>query len=178
MNLKTGLRHFHRKLSPWLLPSLLLVAITGLVYRIGRTWFGMSKDMGGKVLHLHTGAWFGETGSVVYTIFLGSALLFLVISGLWMIFTSKSAKAGARKSHRLLAILFTLPLIITAVTGVGYHIGKKWFQFSEGTLKLLMSLHQGSWLGPNLRPFYILILASGLILLCLTGLRMIRRRKV
>ena len=61
---------------------------------------------------------------------------------------------------------FVMPL-------VGYHAGRKWFPFSEGTLKLLMLLHQGSWL----RPFYILILASGLILLCLTGLRMVRRGK-
>ena len=177
MNLQARLRHLHRKLSPWMLPSLLLVAITGLAYRAGRAWFGMSKEMGGKMLHLHTGGWFGETGSVVYVILLGCALLFLVISGLWMFFANKKVKAGARKFHRLLAVLFSLPLIVTAVTGVCYYVGKKWMGFSAGSLKLLMSLHQGTWLGPDLRPYYILFVASGLILLCLTGMRMVLRRK-
>jgi hypothetical protein len=37
-----------------------------------------------------------------------------------------------------------------------------------------MSIHQGSWLGPVLRPYYILLLGLGLFWLIGTGIRMIR----
>ena len=66
MSIKAKLRIFHRKIAPWVLPLLLLSAATGLVYRIGRAWFGMSKETGGKVLHLHSGEWLGDNGSVIY----------------------------------------------------------------------------------------------------------------
>lgn len=177
MPLRTRLRILHRKLSPWVLPFLLFSAVTGLIYRIGRSWLGMTQETGGKIRHLHSGEWLGVNGSVIYLTILGGALLFLIISGLWMWFTSKTPKPGPRKSHRILAIVFSLPLVVTAVTGIAYQAGGKWFQADEGTLKLLMSLHQGSWLGPTLRPFYILLLAGGLIALCLTGFRMLLRRK-
>ena len=177
VSLKAKLRILHRKLSPWVLPSLLLAAVTGLIYRIGRAWFGMSKETGGKILFLHSGEWLGENGSVIYLFIIGSALLFLVVSGLWMWFTSRKPSARLRKSHRLLGVVFSLPLIITAITGVAYQAGTKWALADEGTLKLLMSLHQGSWLGPTLRPFYILLLAGGLIALCLSGFRMLFRAK-
>jgi hypothetical protein len=116
-------------------------------------------------------------GSVIYVILVGSTLLFLIISGLWMWFTSKSSKAPMRKVHRLLAIAFALPLILSAVTGIAYQAGGKWFHVGDSSLKVLLSLHQGSWLGPTLRPFYILLLAGGVFALCFTGLRMLVPKK-
>jgi hypothetical protein len=177
MNLHSSLRAFHRKISPWLLPSILLLAVTGLVYRIGRAWFGMSKETGGKVMHLHSGEWLGVNGSVIYLSIVGGLLVFLVLSGLWMLLASKSPKASVRRVHRILAVVFSLPLLLSAVTGIAYQAGGKWFGAEEGTLKLLMSLHQGTWLGNTWRPFYILFLGLGLIGLCVTGLRMVIRKK-
>lgn len=177
MNLHSRLRTFHRKISPWLLPSILLIAATGLTYRIGRAWFGMSKETGGKVMHLHSGEWLGVNGSVIYLFIVGGVLVFLVLSGLWMLLASKSPKASVRRTHRVLAVVFSLPLLLSATTGIAYQAGGKWFGAGEGTLKLLMSLHQGTWLGNTWRPFYILFLGLGLIGLCLTGLRMVIRKK-
>lgn len=177
MLLKVRLRILHRQLSPWVLPLLLFSALTGLIYRSGRAWFGMSKETGGKILHLHTGEWLGGNFSVLYVLVIGSALLFLVFSGLWMWFSSKSPKIPVRKFHRALAVAFSLPLILSAITGIAYQAGSKWFHISENSQKLLLSLHQGSWLGPAWRPFYILLLAIGLIVLCITGFRMLFRRK-
>ena len=177
MSLKARLRILHRQLSPWVLPLLLFSAITGLIYRIGRAWFGMSKETGGKILQLHAGEWLGVNGSVIYLFVIGSALLFLIFSGLWMWFSSKSPKVPVRKFHRGIAVVFSLPLILSAITGIAYQTGSKWFPVGEGSQKLLLSLHQGSWLGPTLRPFYILLLGTGLISLCLTGFRMAFRRK-
>lgn len=177
MNLHSRLRVFHRRISPWLLPFILLSAVTGLTYRIGRAWFGMSKETGGKVMHLHSGEWLGDHGSVIYLAIVGGVLIFLVLSGLWMLLASKSPKASVRRTHRILAIVFSLPLLLSAVTGIAYQAGGKWFAADEGTLKLLMSLHQGTWLGNTWRPFYILLLGLGLIGLCLTGVRMVFRAK-
>lgn len=179
MQIQTRLRMIHRKLAPWLLVFLLLSAITGIIYRVGRSWFDFTKETGNEVLYFHTGEWFGTHGSVIYVILLGLGLLFLVISGLWMLKTGQNTKNKLRKSHRVSAVIFSLPMIVTAVTGIAYHVGGKWLQADEKTLKLIMNLHQGSWLGPDLRPFYILLIGGGLIVLCLTGLRMclqMRRR--
>ncbi len=49
MSAKVKLRKLHRVISPWLVPLLLLPAVTGLTYRIGRAWFGMTKETGKKV---------------------------------------------------------------------------------------------------------------------------------
>ncbi len=178
MPLKVKLRILHRKISPWLVPPLLLLAITGLIYRIGRAWFGMTKETGGEILHLHSGAWLGDHGSALYLLLVGGFLLFLIISGLWMWFTTKKPKAAMRGYHRVLAIAFSLPLILSAVTGIAMQVGTKWLNMSDPTFKLLMSLHQGSWLGTILRPFYILFLGVGLIALCLTGLKLLVHRKI
>lgn len=177
MNLHSRLRFIHRKVSPWFLPSLLLVAVTGMTYRLGKTWLGMGKEGGDIAMFLHSGEWFGDHGSVIYLIITGGALIFLVLSGLWMLLASKSPSASVRRSHRILAVVFSLPLLLSAVTGIAYQAGGKWFTADEDTLKLLMSLHQGTWLGKTWRPFYILFLGLGLIGLCLTGLRMVFRAK-
>ena len=173
MSAHATLRKFHRKLAPWLLPFLLLSAITGILYRIGRAWFGFTKETGNDVLYFHTGAWFGTNGSVVFLAVLGSGLLFLVFSGLWMWRAGRLPSAKVRRSHRFLGVLFSLPLIITAVTGIAYQVGGKWLGADEKFLKLVMNLHQGSWLGPELRPFYILLVGGALVFLCLSGLRLV-----
>jgi len=165
------LRFLHRKLSPWFLVPLLFMAVTGLIYRIGRYWFGMSDETGHQIMRLHSGELMGVNVSVVYVFLVGGGLLFLVCSGLVMWFSGGS-KVSRRKSHRVLAITFSLPLVLSAVTGMAYHAGAKWFQADESTLEILMSLHQGTWLGKDLRAYYIVLLGTGLIALCLTGLRL------
>ena len=102
MSPKVLLRVLHRKLSPWLVPPLLLVAVTGLVYRIGRSWFGMDKETGGKVMHLHSGEWLGENGSVIYLMVVGGGLLFLTVSGLRMWFGGKTPAGQTGHRGRLL----------------------------------------------------------------------------
>lgn len=172
MSAQVNFRKLHRKLAPWLLPFLLLSAITGIVYRIGRSWFAFTKETGNEVLYFHTGAWFGTHGSVVYVIALGIGLLFLIASGLYMWKAGSSSKTKLRKSHSFLGVIFSLPLIITAVTGIAYQVGSQWLHADEKTLKLIMNLHQGTWLGPTVRPFYILLIGIPLIFLCLSGLRL------
>ena len=166
-------RPIHRRLALWLVVPLLISLTTGIIYRVSRSWFGMEKPTGQRVLDFHTGMVLGETFSVLYTAFTGLGLLVLALSGARLLLGSRASK-GARGRHRMFAWVLLPPLIATAVTGLGYHFGGLWFGWEEGTLKLLMTIHQGSWLGPTLRPFYILLVGGGLLMLIITGVGMLR----
>jgi uncharacterized iron-regulated membrane protein len=173
MPLKATLRILHRKIAPWVLPSILLLAFSGLTYRIGRAWFGMSKETGQWVLGIHSGNGLGAAGSTIYLLVVSGILVLLILSGLWMMFTSRVPKSPRRKFHRILAIIFFLPLLISAVTGMAFHIGDVWLPMSDSTKDLLMDLHEGAWLGKTLKPFYILLLTAGTLGLGLSGVRML-----
>jgi uncharacterized iron-regulated membrane protein len=166
-------RQVHRLIAIWIALPILFIALTGATYRIGRSWFGMSKATGNQVMGLHTAEWFGDTGSKIYLATVGGLFLFLIFSGLSVWFRSRAPKAPARRLHRIVGIVVALPLIVSAVTGVAYHLGETWFM--QGTLDLLMTLHQGDWLGKTLRPYYILILALSIATFSITGLLMLWR---
>jgi hypothetical protein len=175
MSAKRIARPLHRRLAPWLVAPLLISLSTGIIYRVGRSWFGMEKPTGQRILDLHTGMVLGETASLLYAAFTGLGLLVLAVSGARLLLGSRASR-GARGRHRLAAWMLLPPLIATSVTGLGYHFGGLWFGWEEGTLKLLMSIHQGSWLGPTLRPFYILLVGGGLLMLIITGVAMLRSK--
>lgn len=175
MSAKPITRPLHRRFAFWLVAPLLVSLITGITYRVGRSWFGMEKPTGQRILDFHTGMVLGETLSLLYTAFTGLGLLILAISGARLLFSSRASR-GMRSRHRMVAWVLLPPLIATSVTGLGYHFGELCFGWEEDTLKLLMSIHQGSWLGPTLRPFYILLVGGGLLVLILTGVAMLRSK--
>jgi len=47
---------------------------------------------------------------------------------------------------------------------------------SEDTLDLLMSIHEGAWLGNDIKPFYISVLGIGLVLVTASGLMLFFRK--
>ena len=173
--MKLAARLVHRRLAPWLLLPLALAALTGLGYRIGRTWFGMDKETGHQVLDAHTGAWLGGTGEQIYVALTGLGLLALAIGGAALLRKGR-ARGGARGGHRVAAWVLLVPLLVTATTGLGYHFGEAWFGLDRASLKPLLNLHQGSWLGPRLRPFYVLLVGGGLLYLLGSGAAMLRGR--
>jgi hypothetical protein len=70
--------------------------------------------------------------------------------------------------------------MVSAGTGIAYRLSITWLGFSEEQVQFLMTLHQGSYLGPALRPFYVLLVGAGLFTMLLTGVQMlglVRRRK-
>jgi len=144
---------------------------TGIACRTGMAWFGMRKETGGRLLDIHAGGWLGDAGSVIYVILNGAGLLGLVVTGLYLVLKS-SAKVQPRVFHRLAGAIFLLPLALSAVTGIAFKIGDEWLHLPDSTLGPLMSLHQGSWLGKAVRPFYILTIGLGLLSLAITGLQM------
>ncbi len=77
-----------------------------------------------------------------------------------------------RKLHRKIAPIIFLPLIFTAFTGVGYRIARSWFHVSDEVGEMFLYIHQGEFLGKDLRVFYVLLNALGLIAMLISGIVM------
>lgn len=164
-------RKFHRVIAPWLVLPLVVTLATGLTYRLGRAWFGMDKKTGGTIMDIHSGEWLGDLGSVIYVIVVGLGLLLLLATGLYLVLKSRG-KGQPRVFHRVLGAVFLLPLAFSALTGVVFKVGEQWFHLDDDTLDFLMTIHEGGWLGPTLKPFYVLAIALGLLFLSISGLQL------
>lgn len=86
--------------------------------------------------------------------------------------SSPKAKRDWRWTHRILAPIAFLPLIISAVTGIGYRLGQSWFGLPREQTGLLLRIHQGSYLGEQGRMVYVLLVGLGLLGLLLTGINL------
>lgn len=80
-----------------------------------------------------------------------------------------SKKITFRQLHRQLAPFIFLPLFIAAFSGMGYRLGRNWFNIPKEKIHFLMDIHQGKYLGEQLMPIYVLLEGLGLILMIGTG---------
>lgn len=55
-----NLKKLHRKIAPIVFIPLMLSAVTGIAYRVGKSWFGLSKGFGNGMMMLHEGRFLGE----------------------------------------------------------------------------------------------------------------------
>lgn len=168
-------RRFHRNYSLWLFLLVGVSAITGVVYRAGKKWFGMDGQTGQSVMEWHTGEWLGPVWSPFYVLLSGAALLFLIVTGGAMLW-QRAGKGTARVWHRVLGGVLLLPLAATAITGMLYKTGQAWFGISEETADLLMTIHEGAWLGRDLKVYYSVVMGFGLLAIGFLGLLLLRRR--
>lgn len=169
-------RKLHRRMAPWLFVILAISALTGVGYRIGRKWFGMEKEAAAGLMDLHTGEWLGAAVSPYYVLVAGLGLLFLLGTGLVML-RQRGSRIRVRGWHRVLGAVLLLPLAATALTGVAFKLGHAWFGWGKGDGEWLMTIHEGAWLGPELKPVYVLLTGGGLLALGVLGLVIIVRRK-
>lgn len=165
------MRTFHRRVSPWIFALLIVSAVTGMGYRVGRAWFGMTKPTGDAIMNVHTGSWIGPWAAPFYILLVGGGLLALLVTGLVLLMRSR-AKQGARGWHRWAAIILVLPLIITAVTGIMCGLDGIWYSLPKNVSSFAMTMHEGRWLGKAGRPFYVLFVGLGLLILGGAGLRL------
>ncbi|MEM3063531.1 MAG: PepSY domain-containing protein [Nitrososphaerota archaeon] len=181
-----NLRKLHRQTAPILFIPLLLTAFTGIAYRIGKSWFGLSKEFGNFMMLLHEGRFLGQSLVPIYVLLLGLGLLGMIVSGITLIkqrkkaATSKTLKLNERMLHRVIAPIAFLPFTISAITGISYRLGKAWFGLSGDQVDFLLKIHQGSYLGSTFRPIYVLLVGVSLIAMLLTGIQMsgiIRKRR-
>lgn len=78
-----------------------------------------------------------------------------------------------RTLHRQVAPFMILPLLVTALTGVTYRLSKDWFGWTRDQAHFLMVIHEGEYLGDNIKPIYVLLNALGVLFLLSTGAAMV-----
>lgn len=171
-----NLRKLHRKSAPILFLPLLLTALTGVGYRVGRTWFGMSDEAGEVFLEIHQGEFLGDGLVPLYVLLMGVGLLGMLATGLVMVIQRKPSKAQPKRDHRwvhrILAPITVLPLVLSATTGIAYRLGRAWFGLPREQAEFLMDLHQGSYFGTVGRSIYVFLVGLGLVALLVTGIQM------
>jgi uncharacterized iron-regulated membrane protein len=100
----------------------------------------------------------------------------MIVSGLVLVKQrkqSKPVKLNERRLHQILAPIAFLPFGISAITGVGYRLGKAWFGLSSDQIGFLLKIHQGSYLGSALKPIYVLLVGVSLVAMLVTGIQML-----
>jgi PepSY-associated TM region len=170
-------RKLHRKSAPIVFIPLFLSALTGVAYSLGRNWFGIPGEIAGFLLNLHEGRFLGKPLVPVYVLLVGLGLLGMVVTGVTMIkWQRKASKSQPKKDwrwvHRVLSPIAFLPLFVSAITGIGYRLGRAWFGLSREQASILLQIHQGSYLGNTFKPFYVLLVGASLLALLITGIQM------
>ena len=84
--------------------------------------------------------------------------------------------SNSRQLHKTLAPWVTLPLFLSAFTGLLYRISKDLLGFSRDQVHWLMSLHEGEWLGENGELIYVFLNSLGVFWMLITGFQMFSKK--
>ncbi|MDJ1179938.1 PepSY domain-containing protein [Roseofilum sp. BLCC_M91] len=178
MNQRT-FRTIHRKVAPILFLPLMISALSGIGYRLGKSWFGMSGETADIFMIFHQGEYLGDALKPIYVLLLGIGLIGMIITGVTMsrFWQPSNPKASSslpafRQIHRKFAPIIFLPLALSAFTGIFYRIGKSWFGMSSEQAEIFMEIHQGEYFGDFGKPIYVLLVGLGLIAMLATGIKM------
>jgi hypothetical protein len=68
-------RSLPRRLAPAIVVPLALTVVSGVAFRVGRSWYGLSADFGRWMMALHEGRYLGEQLVPLYVLSVGLALL-------------------------------------------------------------------------------------------------------
>lgn len=167
----------HRQLAFVLFLPLLASALTGVIYRLGRSWFGIPVTLSNFLMVIHQGEFLGQRFVPVYVLFVGLGLLAMIVTGLTMLMqyrrrSRQLRRFNTRLVHRILALIIFLPLIASALTGIIYRVGKSWFGMSNQQAAIFLRIHQGTYLGSFGRNIYVLVVGVGLVTMLITGINL------
>jgi len=172
-------RKLHRQIGLIIFIPLLLTAITGVIYRLAESWFGIEGDATKIFMVIHQGSYLGKELRPFYVLLLALGTIGIIVSGLMMIKflgANRPERAGAkldfRKVHRLAAPIIFLPLAVSTLTGLIYRIGRSWFKMSDEVGEIFLNIHQGEYLGDVLMPIYVLFVGLGAIMMLVSGINM------
>ncbi|MEO0842853.1 MAG: PepSY domain-containing protein [Cyanobacteria bacterium J06643_5] len=101
---KQQLRKLHLTIAPVVILPLLITVSTGVVYRISKDWFGLSRDQVHFLMVLHEGEYLGKTLESVYVLLNGLGLLWMLVTGGAMLFQNFKNSNQANKSSESSAL--------------------------------------------------------------------------
>lgn len=83
-------RKLHQIVAPIVLLPLLVTVLTGVTYRLGKSWFGWSKDQSHVLMVIHEGEYLGQTLEPFYVLLNGLGALWMLITGGVMVWQNLS----------------------------------------------------------------------------------------
>ena len=75
------IRQLHATLAPFVLLPLLVTVTTGIAYRLGKSWGGLSRDQVHWLMTIHEGEYLGAAGEPIYVLLNGLGLLWMITTG-------------------------------------------------------------------------------------------------
>ncbi|MGL5805094.1 MAG: PepSY domain-containing protein, partial [Xenococcaceae cyanobacterium] len=81
---KSDFTKIHRILAPITFLPLAISAITGIIYRLGKSWFGMSDSQAAIFLRIHQGSYLGSFFKSIYILLIGLGLIAMLVTGINM----------------------------------------------------------------------------------------------
>ncbi|NJN20930.1 MAG: PepSY domain-containing protein [Leptolyngbya sp. RL_3_1] len=81
MRLQLLVRKLHATIAPLVLLPLLITVTTGVTYRLGKSWFGLSRDQVHFLMTLHEGEYLGPTLEPIYVLLNGLGLIWMITTG-------------------------------------------------------------------------------------------------
>lgn len=79
---KLNVRKVHRIFAPIVFLPLTVSAVTGVIYRLGKSWFGMSSENAAIFLRIHQGSYLGDFFKPIYVLLVGLGLIIMLITGI------------------------------------------------------------------------------------------------
>ena len=99
INWKIQLRKFHQTVAPIVLIPLIITVITGTCYRLGRDWFGFSREQTHWLMAIHQADYLGNNLRSLYVLLNGLGLLWMIITGISMIRINKKISSVPKEEQ-------------------------------------------------------------------------------
>jgi DMSO/TMAO reductase YedYZ heme-binding membrane subunit len=93
-------RKFHRTVALIVLLPLVVTVFTGVSYRLGKSWIGLSRDQVHFLMEIHEGEYLGQTLEPFYVLFNGLGLLWMIGTGFVMLWQTISRSPWFRQLTR------------------------------------------------------------------------------
>lgn len=101
--IKINFRKLHRAFAPIVMLPLFVTILTGISYRLGKSWFGLSRDQVHFLMVIHEGEYLGEHLEPIYVLLNGLGVTLMLITGLAMLlktFGFKIVKVSEKNSKQ------------------------------------------------------------------------------
>ncbi|MCL2923731.1 MAG: PepSY domain-containing protein [Trichodesmium sp. MAG_R04] len=82
--IKQKFRQLHKIVAPIVFLPLFVTVITGVAYRLGRNWFGLSKDQAHILMVIHEAEYLGNEIKPFYVLLTGIGLMWMLVTGIVM----------------------------------------------------------------------------------------------
>ena len=87
---KINFRKLHASIAPFALFPLIVTVATGVAYRLGKSWFGLTRDQVHFLMVIHEGEYLGKTLEPLYVLLNGLGLAWMLATGGVMLYRNFS----------------------------------------------------------------------------------------